>query len=293
MAVVKLTEKRIRDLPLGAGIFRDKDVKGLMVVSHKTTKTYACQGDVRRNGRHVRTVRVKIDRCDRIGLAEARRRAKAIMSTIQSGVDPTAGPRQSGVTVAEALEAHLSERELRPSTERSYRDHLERYLVRLRGRAVADVSRQDVRELLDDLTRKHGRTSAAGALRTLRAVINTARRMDETIGANPVDAVRVPVPPRREVDALDVAAFWKETEELSPVMRDLQRAFLFTGARRSSLLTVRRDDVDLERGVLRFAHMKTGGELLFPMGKRMTEICAVSDHETDLGILLAEDFGSS
>ena len=28
-----------------------------MVISHKTTKTYAVQGDVRRNGRHVRTVR--------------------------------------------------------------------------------------------------------------------------------------------------------------------------------------------------------------------------------------------
>ena len=35
--------------------------------------------------RHVRTVRVKIDRVDRIGLREARTRAKAIMSQIQSG----------------------------------------------------------------------------------------------------------------------------------------------------------------------------------------------------------------
>jgi hypothetical protein len=39
-----------------------------MVVCHATTKTFAVQGDVRRNGRHVRTVRVKIDRVDRIVL---------------------------------------------------------------------------------------------------------------------------------------------------------------------------------------------------------------------------------
>ena len=87
MAVLNLTEAKIRDLPLGSGIHRDAQVKGLMVLCHKTTKTYAAQGDVRRNGRHVRTVRVKIDRVDRISLREARNRAKGIMSQIQSGVD--------------------------------------------------------------------------------------------------------------------------------------------------------------------------------------------------------------
>ena len=99
MAVVNLTEARIRDLEPGSGIWRDEQVKGLMVLCHRTTKTYAVQGDVRRNGRHIRTVRVKIDRCDRIGLREARNRAKALMSQIQSGVDPTAKPDETGITV--------------------------------------------------------------------------------------------------------------------------------------------------------------------------------------------------
>jgi hypothetical protein len=85
MPVVNLTESRIRDLEPGSGIWRDEQVKGLMVIAHKSTKTYAVQGDVRRNGRHVRTVRVKIDRVDRIALREARRRAKELMSQIQSG----------------------------------------------------------------------------------------------------------------------------------------------------------------------------------------------------------------
>jgi len=87
VAVVNLTEKRIRDLAFGSGIHRDEQVRGLMVICHKSTKTYAVQGDVRRNGRHIRTVRVKIDRVDRIGLNEARRRAKGLMSQIQGGVE--------------------------------------------------------------------------------------------------------------------------------------------------------------------------------------------------------------
>lgn len=104
MAVVNLTEARIRELTLNSGIWRDEQVKGLMVVCHATTKTFAVQGDVRRNGRHVRTVQVKIDRADRIGLREARNRAKAIMSQIQSGVDPTAGPEETAGEAAAAFE---------------------------------------------------------------------------------------------------------------------------------------------------------------------------------------------
>ena len=272
MAVTKLTEARIRDLELGSGIHRDTEVRGLMVICHKTAKTYAVQGDVRRNGRHVRTVRVKIDRTDRVGLAEARRRAKALMSQIQSGIDPTAGPDETGITLEQALEAHLKERDLAARTTSEYRYHIEKYLGRFRRRAVADISRQDCRELLDDLTRKSGRTTAGSVLRTVRALVNTAMRIDETIQGNPVDAVRVPVPARRRVDALDMEQFWAETGDLSPIMRDLQRALLLTGARRTSMLTVRREDFDPERGVLTFTHMKTGSEMSFPTGRWLTEM---------------------
>lgn len=158
MAVLNLTEARIRELPLGSGIHRDSQVKGLMVICHKTTKSYACQGDVRRNGRHIRTVRVKIDRVDRIGLRDARNRAKALMSQIQSGIDPTDGPDETGITLERALEVHLSEKPHRPRTEEGYRYHLDHYLKAWRKKAVADISRQMVRDMFGDLKRKHGET---------------------------------------------------------------------------------------------------------------------------------------
>ena len=110
------------------------------------------------------------------------------MSQIQSGVDPTSKPRETGMTVAQAYEAHVSERELRPSTSMSYREHIDKYLRSVRGRAVADLSRQDVRDLFEQLRSRHGQTTAAGAMRTLRAIINTAMRIDETITSNPMVA---------------------------------------------------------------------------------------------------------
>lgn len=272
MAILRLTEARINSLPLGSGIHRDEVVKGLMVICHKSTKSYAVQGDVRRNGRHVRTVRKKIDRVDRIGLSEARGKAKVLMSQIQSGVDPSAGPDETGITLEAALEEHCGERELSPRTESEYRYHLSYYLKRFRKRAITDITRTECRELQDKLIKRHGRTSAASAMRTMRAVINTARRIDETIGGNPMDAVRIPVPPSRQVDQLDIPDWWKRTEALTPLMRDLHRSMLLTGARRSSITQVKCADVDLDRKIMRFTHMKMGGDLLFPMGPKLAKI---------------------
>lgn len=273
MAVLNLTEARIRELPLGSGIHRDSQVKGLMVVCHKTTRTYAVQGDVRRSGRHVRTVRVKIDRCDRIGLREARNRAKALMSQIQSGIDPTEGPAETGITLEKALEAHLEEKPHRARTVEGYKYHLDAYLKHWKKRAVADISRQMVRDLYAELKRKHGETTAASVMRTLRAVINTAMRIDETLAGNPVQALHVPSTKRRKVLPLDLGEWWEQVQLLSPMRRDLHVAMLLTGARRSSILQVKREDVDADRRVLTFSHMKTSDEpMLFPMGPRLASM---------------------
>ena len=166
MAIFKFTEARVRDLAPGSGIHRDTEVKGLMCICHRTTKTWAVQGDVRRNKRHVRTVRVKIGRVDHVRLAEARGEARRLMATIQSGVDPTAGPEESGITLEQALAEHLKERDLSDATVRNYQYHMDNYLGRLRKRAVADITRQDCRDLLEVLTRRHGRTTGGSVMRT-------------------------------------------------------------------------------------------------------------------------------
>lgn len=48
---------------------------------------------------------------------------------------------------------------------------------------MADISRQMVRDLFAELKRKHGEPTAASVMRTLRAVVNTAMRIDETLTA--------------------------------------------------------------------------------------------------------------
>jgi integrase len=47
---------------------------------------------------------------------------------------------------------------------------------------------------------------------------------------------------------------------------------MLTGARKTTLLLLEREDVDLEKRVLKFRHMKVGGEMLYPMGEHLTEM---------------------
>lgn len=272
MTVTNLTEARIRNFPLGSGIWRDQQVKGLMVICHKTTRTYAAQGDVRRHKRHVRSVRVKIGRCDRIGLREARRRAKELMSQIQSGVDPTARPDETGITLSQVMDRYTDGRDLSPHTVEDYRYNLDNYLKPIRRRAVADITRSDVRDIYDTLRRRSGETTAAAAMRTLRLLVNEARRIDETIGENPVSAIRVPQPRRREVGELDLKDWWKRTENLTPIRRDMHRFFLLSGLRRESLLTIRREDVDPDGEVIKVQHMKSRRAFILPLSDFMSEI---------------------
>lgn len=271
--VINFTEARIHALKLGSGIWRDEQVKGMLVVCHRTSKTYAVQGDVRRNGRFIRTVRVKIDRCDRIGLREARRRAMGLMSQIQSGVDPAAKIPETGFTIEKILELYQEARQLAPSTAKSYTTHVNYYLKKWKNRAIADITRTDVRELYEELKAKRGQTTAAHVMRTLRALINEACRIDETMTSNPVSAaLRIPMNKSRQVPPLDMAAWWETLQTMPSMRRDIHIFLMFTGLRRRSATTILRDDVNLENATVYVRHMKSGRPFHLPLSDFLVDM---------------------
>ncbi|MGL1922378.1 MAG: hypothetical protein OCD03_15245 [Hyphomicrobiales bacterium] len=133
----------------------------------------------------------------------------------------------------------MAERDLASGTVIGYKAHVHKYLKKFRNRAVADISRTDCRNILETVTQKDSKVEAGAVLRILRTVINTAMRMDETILRNPINAVKIPVPPIRKVASIDLQDWWDKTELQTPLMRDLHRALLLSGARRTSMLRVR------------------------------------------------------
>ncbi len=108
-------------------------------------------------------------------------------------------------------------------------------------------------------------------MRTLRALVNEAMRMDDTIKANPVNAIRIPQGNRRQVDDLDMAAWWQKIQPLPPIRRDLHIFFLFSGLRRRSALNIKREDVNFEKAIINVKHMKSGRPFILPMSDYMCE----------------------
>lgn len=273
---LNMTQKWVDSLepsPQGRIEHRDEKAIGLLVRVNKTGASYAVQGDLRQNGR-VRTRKVTLGPTNRISLAQARRRAAVIMSDIKAGIDPTAGPKSDGITLAEAFERHLAERSLAPATVENMTSVMDSYLAPLRKRAASSITRAECHALFDKIRKRSGLSSAKLAHSYMRAILNTARRHDETIKENVSEAVLLPSVPPRKVQGFDVTAFWEATGKLAPMRRAIQRTFLLTGARRESVRCVKREDVDLDQGLLTFVHMKSGGPLLFPMGRYLRSMIA-------------------
>lgn len=170
------------------------------------------------------------------------------------------------------VDRYVEGRSLAAATEESYRYHLRKYLARFRNRAMADISRSEARDLFETLKARSGLTTASGVMRTLRALFNEAKRYDETITSNPVDSLRVPLPKRREIDEIDLPAWWAKVSAVTPIRRDLHVFLMLTGLRRKSATTIRRSDVDLTRGIIRVRHMKSGRPFLLPLSNFLVEL---------------------
>ncbi|RYG97298.1 MAG: hypothetical protein EON58_10085, partial [Alphaproteobacteria bacterium] len=172
-----------------------------------------------------------------------------------------------GMTLEQALQFHLDEKPHRPRTIAGYKYHLDQYFSHLKAVPVSQISRQMVRHHFSYLKSNHGETTAASTMRTLKAVINTAMKIDESLTSNPVAALYIPTPRRRKVAALHLADWWRLVQNISPVRRDLHIAMLLTGARRSSILQVKRSEVDVENSILTLTHMKTSDDpMKLPIG---------------------------
>jgi integrase len=194
------------------------------------------------------------------------------------------GPLAAGCTLGQWLRYWLSvvEPRLRPSTYRSYRDHVRLYLVPYLGRTIlAELSRRQVTRMFVALGRRRNRygepISAATLQRiraTLRAALNHAMRED-LIAANPAQKVRLPSPVRthpvmwtarreaawRHGGERPPVAVWT-VEQLAAFLRFARDDPLFVlwwlvalrGLRRGEVAGLRWLDVDLERRELTVAH---------------------------------------
>lgn len=273
-----LTDKSVSQLPLaikGQYLARDTELAGFFVLVGKNRKTYTIQGDLRRDGLR-KSIRLAVGQAGDISAREARAKAKEWLGKIAGGEHPTEERRRlGGLTLRDAyqryLEAHMIRKGRSAGTIANLKDHMERLLRDWLETPLATLGRNPavVAERHDKLTRENGPYIANGAMRSLRAVYNHARKTNRDLPPeNPVYGIDWNVERRRDtgMGVEDLPRWFAELNALSnPIRREFHLMSLLSGSRPDALKKARWEHFDVKRRVLHIPRPKGGERKAFDM----------------------------
>ena len=262
-------------------VFWDRDLPGFGVrVYPSGTKVYVVQS--RGEGR---SRRITVGRHGAISAGEARRLAARIIARIKTWEEPAA-PAPEIVTVAELAERYLEEHvavRCKPRTEVLYRATVRRYLVPVLGATpVSAVTREQVAALHFRL--RETPYAANRAVHLLARILDLAAEegLRPPGAPNPCRSVER-FRERRHERFLSEEEFRRLGRVLeaaaggaggaSPAAVAAIRLLVLTGCRRSEILGLRWEHVDLGAGELRLPDSKTGARLV-PLSPSAAEVIA-------------------
>ncbi len=255
----------------------------------------------RLGGRRGRTRRVTIGRHGALTPDQARKEAKRILGEVAAGDDPAEkrsearrDPTVAGLCDLYILEGCSDKKNSTLATDRSnITRHIKPLLGRRLVRSITDTDvikfQQDVakgKSAADIRTKPRGRAIVSGgkgtAARTVAVLgaiftfaVNEKMRPD-----NPVRGVKLFKGERRE-RYLSPAELARLGDTLAAAERDGENPFaiagirllLLTGARKSEILTLQWEYVDMDRRCLRLPDSKTGAKVI-PLGAPALEVLA-------------------
>jgi integrase len=296
---IPLSDKTIAHLPApkeGWYLARDTELKGFFVVVGKRKRTFTVQGDLRRGGKRVSTIRVSIGDAGEMSTRTARAIAKEHLAQISRGrhpkeaqqTDPTSARQNPGsnaspasITLRQAwqryLEAHLIRKGRSQKTVDGYCDHVERIFTEWLDSLLHELAMDPARvaKKHDDITRENGPYIANGSMRTLRAIYNHARKTNKTLPRdNPVDAVDWNEEERRDtgMGTSDLKGWFMELAAIdNPVRREFHLFTLLSGSRPAALQQIQPDHIDFRRRTLHIPRPKGGQRKAFdiPLSRQM------------------------
>lgn len=275
---MEITDKAISQLPYAdEGQYKvlDIELKGFVVVIGRRKKTFAAQGAFWRDGVREFAARKKIAEFGDITSREARAKAKDVLAAIAKGQRPgqDAPIRKGSVTLRQAWEryrdAHMIRKGRSEGTIENYRDHMERLLSDWLDKPLARLGKQPqlVAERHDTISEEHGPYIANGAMRSLRAVYNHARKTNTDLPPeNPTLAVDWNPEKRRNtgMGAADLRGWFEELRAFKNLIRrEFHLLLLLSGSRPTALKRARIDHVDLRARLLHIPKPKGGEERAF------------------------------
>ncbi|NQZ72753.1 MAG: tyrosine-type recombinase/integrase [Dinoroseobacter sp.] len=282
MPSLRLTRRAVDEVPYptsGQVFYRDTMLSGFGLRVGANSKVFFAEGQVNR-----RTRRVTIGRADVFAPEIARKKALVILGEMAEGRDPNAEKRKEKrerVTVEMAFDRFFEARKtLSPNTVSNYRRSEQLYLKAWRNKEMKEITRQMVLKKHQEIGKKHGETTANNVMRHFRSVYNFISATQDDYPPNPVQILtqaRAWFKERRRqtvVTAVDLPAWWKAVMAEPDYSRDFLLTALFTGMRRSEVMQLLWENVDLSAKTLHLPTTKNGDPLTLPLSEFLADLLA-------------------
>lgn len=257
----KFTDTAVGNLAVEPGrrkSYRDTMLPSLELrVTGPTKIFYVCKWHQTNN------VRIRLGDYPSIRVATARRLAQKALLELASGVNPNSSKRsiREQMTLGELFEECLRT-DFKPYLKswKEYQAIYNRYLSRWRTRPLTAITRQNVQSLHSEIGEANGPYSANRAIAVLSLMFNKAITRGFA-GPNPVKGITKFRERSRErfLHSDELPRFFRAVAaERNEMVRDYVLLSLLTGARRSNVLSMRWDNLNLERGHWSIAETKNG-----------------------------------
>jgi integrase len=255
--------------PSGSRIeYRDTDKRGLCLrINQKGRIVFSVHKRVK-NGR---TERITIGEYPSITIEKARNKALEIVSMLSNGVSVAEGlkMKRSQMTFADLFELFYSQHSIpNKITHISDQQKYTKYLkAPLGNKKLAKIDRGDIGSIHSFITASGHGVTANRTIALISAVFSWAiDRGYYTL--NPASGIRKNKEKSREryIPPNEMAAFLRATQlEENEIIRDYILVSLFTGARRSNVLSMCWSDIDLSNRVWNIKRTKNGMSQTIPL----------------------------
>jgi integrase len=254
---IHFTKKELTELPVPPAGKRkdyyDTEVRGLMIqITSTGFKTFYLRRKVEGN-----SLRVAIGPFPEFTVEQARKRAMEISTSFAHGQNPHSviQTKRTERTLGELFEAYLEgHARVRCAAAKEMEAVYRRYLKDWFGRKLSSIKRAEVQARHNEIGREHGQVPANHTLTYARAAINWCLKNELTTMPNPWIALEkfATQPRERFIRPDEFKKFMDALNNLqSKEVRDYVYLSLFTGARKSNVLAMKWEDIDLTLGIWR------------------------------------------
>lgn len=289
MPSLRLTRRVVDDIPnppSGQILYRDTMLTGFGLRVGARSKVYFVEGQV--SGQ---TRRATIGRADLFSPEIARKKALTLLGEMAEGRNPSDEKRKGKVervTLAAAFDQFFAARDkLSPITVSNYKRTVNLYLKAWRSKPLHEITRKMVLAKHQEIAKTRGEVTANNVMRHLRSIYNFVSAAQDNLPPNPVlilSQARAWYREKRRqtvVTAFDLPAWWKAVMAEPDYSRDFLLTALFTGMRRSEVMALRWENVDLKAKTLHLPSTKNGDPLTLPLSEFLAQLLATRAESAD------------